>query len=100
MRVGSLFVPGLAVLLTTRLPHFRVVEHKLSALLYKTLQADAATAAKSSSSPDVLRESLGEVFSSIQLARIGLHIGGNERLVLLRQPPEFVPVEPFLGKVA
>ena len=44
-------------------------------------------------------EALFKVFKGIELACVGLHVGGDERVILLRDRAELVSIEPFFGDV-
>src|SRR5436190_19023384 len=80
---------------------FGMVQKISSALIGKIPQTDAA-AAWSTEFPSlrVRREALLKVFKGIELARVGLHVGRDERVILLRDRAQLVPIEPFFSNVA
>src|SRR6185369_13297405 len=80
---------------------FGIVQKISSALIGKIPQTDAAaTWSTEFSSLRVRSEALLKVFKGIELARVGLHVGRDERVILLRDRAQLVPIEPFFGNVA
>src|SRR5439155_23839213 len=80
---------------------FRIIQKISPALIGKIFQTDsAATESAESAALCVGGEALFKVFKRIKLACVGLHFGGDVRVILLRDRAELVPIEPFFGDVA
>src|SRR4051812_9523349 len=78
-------------------PSSRQTQQVRTALICETFQPNTSAPARSGG--PLPAQPLTKGLSALQLARVSLHVGSNQRIVLLRNRAQAIPIQPFLSNV-